>query len=98
MIVNTVNFVGVKIGDVNGSYFLSQATGGKIEPRFLDEYELEMGVYSHPNSNGSRIEISVPGGQGEIDGFQFGLFVGELTNQQINGIHSDYLLPEEWVL
>ncbi len=94
--VNTANFVGVKIGDVNGSYFLSRASGSKIEPRSSTDFELDMQVYSSQENIGNKIEIRAPAGQGEIDGLQFSLFLGELTTEQVKGIHSDLLSQDEW--
>ncbi len=55
-----------------------------------------MNASSSPGSSLRHIEISAPTGQGEINGMQFSLYVGELTPEQVKSIHSDLLAPEEW--
>ena len=52
--------------------------------------------YSSPGSTANKIEISALPGQGEIDGFQFSLNVGELSAEQVKGIHSDVLTRDDW--
>jgi hypothetical protein len=88
--------VAVKVGDVNGSYFLSRAMGERIEPRNSTDYELDMQLNPSIQPGGDKIQITVPIGQGEIDGLQFSLYIGQLTPDQVKRIHSDLLDSDEW--
>ena len=40
--VDTANFVGIKIGDVNGSFFLKRASGSQIKPRTEGAYGISV--------------------------------------------------------
>ncbi len=94
--VNALNFIGVKIGDINGSYFLTHAGGHKIEPRSSGDFELNLNLYSAIQGTGTKIEVTAPAGQPEIDGIQFSLFVGDLKEEQVSRIKSDLLSKDEW--
>ncbi|MBK9984535.1 MAG: HYR domain-containing protein [Saprospiraceae bacterium] len=94
--VNALNFIGVKIGDINGTYFLSHADGEKIEPRNSGYFQLNMNAYSSIQVKGTKIEITAPVDQSEIDGIQFSLYVGELNEDQIQNVKSDLLGKDDW--
>ncbi|MEO6131142.1 MAG: T9SS type A sorting domain-containing protein, partial [Saprospiraceae bacterium] len=94
--VNHLNFIGVKIGDINGSYFLTHSGGGHIGPRSATDFELDLHSYSSLQPDQNRIEISAGPNQSDIDGIQFSLFIGELDEDQLTRIHSDLLGKDEW--
>lgn len=89
------DFVGVKIGDVNGSYFAG-FTGQPIEIRSPLDYELKLGISSNESSNDRKIAIRPMDTQGNIEGLQFSLYVGALSEKQIASISSDVLNEDEW--
>lgn len=91
-----IDFKGVKVGDVNGSFFSSKYSGGKIESRTSNEYELNTTVVENPASQEERWEIRALPNQQEIDGFQFSLVVGPLNAEDLNAICSDILPADQW--
>jgi hypothetical protein len=91
---NTINFVGIKVGDINGSYFLTHALGDKIEARNSSDFELD--VHQSQSGKLNRIEIIAAAGQGKIEGFQFSLSVGVLTQSDVDNIKSELLSRDEW--
>jgi HYR domain/Dockerin type I domain len=94
--IDTVNFVGVKVGDVNGSYFLSKAAGGKIEPRSGSAYSIYLQPSTDQIEGKNRWEVSPLPDQGAVSGLQFSLFVGELSADQVKEMCSDVLTSDQW--
>jgi hypothetical protein len=94
--MDTVNFVGVKIGDVNGSYFNGVTDGGgKIEPRSGESYH--MSVRMTEAGETVKRELVVDPFQGEIEGLQFNLVLGSLSDSQVKEICSDLIPADSWV-
>lgn len=94
--IDTADFVGIKIGDVNGSYFLSRASGSQIRPRSGSTYGLSVATIKDQVNGQSRIEVTVAPDQGKIDGLQFSLFAGELTAGQLKDVSSTLLTDDQW--
>jgi len=90
----TADFVGIKIGDVNGSFF--KAVGAHIEQRSASDFELELQGISMPESGSKLISVDARKNQGKIDGMQFSLYTGYLSEAQLQGITSDVLGSEQW--
>jgi hypothetical protein len=89
------DFIGIKIGDVNGSFFQKLQSGPKIEKRSSTHFDLITQITQNENQN-AQLVVSAASGQGEIDGMQMALFVGALSPDQLNGITSDLLSENEW--
>jgi hypothetical protein len=94
--VDTADFVAVKVGDVNGSYFLNKAGTGKIVPRSSSDYDVKIRRSAEQKEGLQKWEIIGVPDQGYIDGLQFGLFVGELPEDRVKEICSDILTPDQW--
>ena len=94
--IDTADFVAVKVGDVNGSYFLSKAPGGEIKPRTATDYGIKIRQTVDQKDGLRKLEIVAIPGQGYIDGMQFGLFVGSIPEDRIKEICSDVLTPDQW--
>ena len=94
--IDTADFVAVKVGDVNGSYFLNRAGTGKIEPRSDNDYDVQIRRPAYQSEGQQKWEIVGQPDQGYIEGFQFGLFVGNLTADKVKQICSDVLTPDQW--
>ncbi len=94
--MNFVNFIGIKVGDVNGSFFATKANGEKIESRSAEDYEMTSLVVSDGTDHPEKWEIRAEPNQRGIDGFQFSLAVGPLTNEELKEICSDVLPADEW--
>lgn len=90
----SLDFTGIKTGDVNGSYFLTGLQGSKIEERSFSDYNLEL-INSGEDGSG-RIVIRVPDNQVSIDGLQFSLATQGLTGAQVAALKSDVLERDEW--
>jgi len=93
---SVIDFKGVKIGDVNGSYFTTKANGGHIESRTSEAYELSTSVSSDQNNRAERWEIRALPNQHEVDGFQFSLVVGPLDANELKEICSDVIPADQW--
>jgi hypothetical protein len=94
--IDTVDFVAVKVGDVNGSYFLTRAGTGKVEPRSGNDFGIKIRRSADQKEGQEKWEIVGEPDQGYIDGFQFGLFVGNLPEDRVKQICSDVLTPDQW--
>jgi len=94
--LSTIDFTGVKIGDVNGSYFTTKASGVKIESRSAIDYELNAVVTKDQNNHPDKWEIHALANQGGIDGMQFSMVVGPLTTDQLKEICSDVIPADQW--
>lgn len=92
--MDTANFVGVKIGDVNGSYFNGLSGGAKIEPRSGESYQLTMGEARQ--EAGDKWELIADPSQGAIDGMQFSLMVGPYSASQASEISSAIIPADNW--
>jgi hypothetical protein len=93
---DTANFVGIKIGDVNGSYFLSRSSGEQIRPRSGSTYGLKVETRADATLAGPKWEVTVLPEQGKIDGMQFSLFTGELSAAQLKDVTSELLSDDQW--
>jgi hypothetical protein len=88
--IDTADFIGIKVGDVNASFFHSVTGNTPIEQRTDSRYDMQV---KHENSS---VQISAVAGQDPVEGFQMSIFVGDLNQAQVEEIHSDVLRPEEW--
>lgn len=88
--IDTADFIGIKIGDVNGSFFHSFTGTDEIERRSDNAYFLVADI------NDGMANLKVKPGQGLVDGFQMSISTGYLTAAQIESIHSDILGEENW--
>ena len=93
--IDDADFIGLKVGDVNGSFFKAKAQGGDIEPRSSSDYEMEV-VKEVESETGQRQWVlrALPG-QGEISGMQFSIYVGGMTQREIYEIKSDLLSSDQ---
>lgn len=94
--IDTADFVAIKVGDVNGSYFLNKAGSGKLEPRSSSDYDLKIRRSAEQKEGAQKWEIIGLPDQGSIDGLQFGLFVGDLPEDKVKEICSDIMTPDQW--
>jgi hypothetical protein len=94
--IDTADFVAVKIGDVNGSYFLSRSSGTQIKPRSGSTYGLKLEKQADADATGSKWKVTVKPEQGRIDGMQFTLFTGELNANQLKDVSSELLADDQW--
>lgn len=92
----TADFIGIKIGDVNGSYFLSGVASSKIEPRSASDFELTLQTNAANHESGHRISIQAKDGEQPIDGLQFSLYTGDITDDQLKAMRSDILVSDNW--
>ncbi len=92
--IDTIDFVGIKIGDVNGSYFLTNLNGPKIEKRSDNTIEMELKL-ADPNDANS-LGVYIKPGQAAINGFQLSLYVGDLSSGQLEAMESQILSSDEW--
>lgn len=89
------DFIGIKIGDVNGSFFQNVISGPKIEQRSSNLFDL-IAQITQQDHKSDQLVITATSGQGNIDGLQMALFVGALTPDQLNQISTDLLAENEW--
>ena len=94
--IDTANFVGIKVGDVNGSYFLHRSAGEKLQPRSNAMYGLKLSEKADQESGKVQRMIKALPGQSKIDGMQFSLFAGDLTPDQLNQVTSEVLTDDQW--
>lgn len=94
--IDTANFVAIKVGDVNGSYFLSRGANGQIQPRSETNYGLKISAQSVQESTSARWVVKPEMGQDKIDGLQFSLFAGALTLDQLTQVESEVLTDDQW--
>ncbi|HZV44860.1 MAG TPA: T9SS type A sorting domain-containing protein, partial [Saprospiraceae bacterium] len=94
--VYTVDFTGIKVGDVNGSYFSSILNDGKIESRSGQVLELNTVVTKDQNDQLDKWEIRASSNQDKVDGFQFSLVAGPLDADQLKEICSDVIPADQW--
>ncbi len=93
---DTANFVAIKIGDVNGSYFLGRASGEEIKPRADLSYGLNIMRLVDQKDNQMKLVVMAMPDQGSLDGMQFSFFAGGLSNEQVMRITSDILTEDQW--
>lgn len=94
--VDTANFVGIKVGDVNGSYFLKRSSGSQIKPRTEATYGISVRQSGSPDAMQPSWNLIAGPDQGKIDGMQFCFFVGGLTPDQLSMISSEVLSDGDW--
>jgi len=94
--IDTANFVGIKVGDVNGSYFANRSSGSAIKPRTDGTYGLAIQSVTDEEAGITQWNIVALPGQGNIDGIQFSFFVGSLTPAEVNLISSEILTTDQW--
>lgn len=91
--VEEVNFVAVKMGDVNGSY-KPQLKGDQEEINKRSDHSIEANILKSKRSEGGYISDIYIEEEGEIlDGLQMSLIVPEGSV-----VHSDYLSPNDYFL
>lgn len=94
--VDTANFVGIKIGDVNGSFFLKRASGSQIKPRTEGAYGISVRQVGSVGAGQPSWNLIANPDQGKIDGMQLCFFVGGLSPDQLSLISSDVLSDGDW--
>ncbi len=94
--VDTANFVGIKIGDVNGSFFLKRSSGSQIKPRTEDTYDISVRQVGSPDVGQPSWNLVAGPDQGKIDGMQFCFFIGGLSPDQLGMISSEVLSDGDW--
>jgi hypothetical protein len=90
------DFVAIKTGDVNGSFFRSRARGSEEKAESGKPFSLEWRKdVDHLDCSQS---WSLLAGQDQVPvfGYQFSLNAGLLTTDQLNGICSDILTTDHW--
>src|SRR5688500_4000810 len=87
------DFVGIKVGDVNGSYFLSGFANSEIEQRSSIDYKLSI---HQATASEDRTIIKAIEGQGSIDGLQLGINTSGLSATQVASIKSEVLSADNW--
>jgi hypothetical protein len=93
--MGSLDFVGIKIGDVNASYFHSLHAGSKIEQRSAAEFEIRTSLIESVEGE-TRLAVHIGALQGKVDGMQLTLEVGEMTDEQLSQIHSGILGDDHW--
>ncbi len=94
--IDTANFVGVKIGDVNGSFFNTKVGGDAIEPRGTEEYGLSLQSVAAAGNQPAHWELEALPGQGEVEGLQFSLVVGPYGEKELAQVTSDIIPADHW--
>lgn len=92
--IDTINFVGVKIGDVNGSYFQSLQQDPVIKTRSAGVILIE--ERASVNDKSAMREFFIADHQESINGLQTSIYVGGLTDEQLKSVTSDILTPDQW--
>jgi hypothetical protein len=90
-----IDFVGIKVGDVNGSYFNQLHSGTEIGVRSSDDYLIRL-MSSAGDMEKAQWTLQAEPGQGEIEGLQFSLYVGSLSSAQVSQICSDIIPQDQW--
>lgn len=93
---DTANFIGVKVGDVNGSFFTSKLHGSEIENRGSNSYYLSARLEDQRTEKPAHWEFHAMPGQGMVEGMQFSIQVGLLTDNQLREIKSEVLTSDQW--
>jgi hypothetical protein len=94
--VDTADFVGIKIGDVNGSFFQKRSSGSQIKPRTEGAYGISVRQSGNVDEGQPNWNLVANPGQGKIDGMQFCFFVGGLSPDQLGLISSEVLADGDW--
>lgn len=94
--VDTANFVGIKIGDVNGSFFRNRSSGSQIKPRTESSYDISVRQVDSAYEEQPSWELFASPDQGKIDGMQFCFFVGGLSSDQLGLVSSEVLSDGDW--
>ncbi len=93
--IDAADFIGLKVGDVNGSFFRTRASGNLIEPRSASAYALSI-EHKEDQVTGEKLwTVSALPNQGEIAGLQFSIFAGGLSDRAIQEISSNLLSSDQ---
>jgi len=90
-----VDFVAIKVGDVNGSFF-TKALDGQLEGRSIREYGMSIREIPEMQSATRIFELRVDEGQPAIEGLQMSLDLGRLSVDQVNSLTSDVLSADQY--
>lgn len=93
--IDDADFIGLKVGDVNGSFFKSISQGEEIERRASTDYELEMVQEVNAETGLRQWVLRAMPDQGEISGMQFSVYVGGMTQREIIEINSELLSSDQ---
>ncbi len=93
--ISSVDFIAVKTGDVNASYF-NRASGKQLEPRSAHNYKVNLEPVSASVSTPRAWKLEGMKGQSAIEGLQMSVQVGLFSKEQVEMIYSEVLTDDQW--